>query len=148
MSPLRAAGWLVREQPDTLEPISWDGVGGRLERAGVVGAGDAVAAVAAAVEEAPELHGRDPAVFCETGLDLHQNGMTPPVRVEDFLTRERDLHRPSCDDRQFGGHQLMREDVALAAEAASIRGGDHADAAHRQLEHLAKRAVHVMRGLR
>src|SRR3984893_15566170 len=94
MPPLGATGRLVREQPDTLESISRNGIGGRLEGAGVVGAGHAVAAVAAAVEEAAELHGRDAAIFRETGLDLHQDGMAPAVRVEDLLTRERDLHPP------------------------------------------------------
>src|ERR1700674_5402655 len=82
-----ATGRLVREQPDSLESISRNGIGGRLEGAGVVGAGHAVAAITAAVEEAAELHGRNAAIFRETGLDLHQDGMASPVRVEDLLTR-------------------------------------------------------------
>src|SRR6202022_2109752 len=117
MASFRSTGRLVREQADTLEAIPRDRIGGRLQRSGVIGAGHAVAAVAAAVEKAAELHGGDAAVFREAGLDLHQDRMTPPVRVEDFLARERDLYRPPRDDGQLGGHQLVREDVALAAQA-------------------------------
>src|ERR1700732_3113297 len=89
MASLGATRRLVREQPDSLESISRNGIGRRLEGAGVVGAGHAIAAVAPAVEEAAELHGGDAAIFRETGLDLHQHGMAPPVRVEDFLASER-----------------------------------------------------------
>src|ERR1700694_4683893 len=45
VASLGATGRLVREQPDTFESISRNGIGGRLEDAGVVGAGDRVAAV-------------------------------------------------------------------------------------------------------
>src|SRR5439155_11384445 len=49
---LGTAGRLVREEPHAFEPVSRDGVGRGLQRAGVVGAGDPVAAVTAAIEEA------------------------------------------------------------------------------------------------
>ena len=74
--------------------------------------------------------------------------MSPAVRVEDFLAGQRDLDRAPSDDGQLGGHQLVREDVALATEAAPIRGRDHPDPAHRQLEHLAQSPVDIVRGLR
>src|ERR1700730_12172261 len=145
---LWSAGWLVREQPDTLESVPRDGVRGRLQRAGVVGACNAVAAVSATCDSGMTLHPPDPFVSGETGADLHQDGMTPAVGVEDFLAGQCDLDRASGDDGQLGGHQLVRKNVALAPEAATVWGGDHADAAHRQLEHFAQRAVHVVWRLR
>ena len=148
VASLGPTGRLVGEHPDSFESIARDRVGGRLEGAGVVGTGHAVAPIAAAIEEAAKLHRRDAAVFRQPRLDLHQHGVTPAVRVEDLLARERDLHGSPGDHGEPGGHQLVGEDVALAAEAAAVRRRDHADAAHRQLEHLAKGAVDVMRGLR
>ena len=148
MAAFGAAGRLVGEEADRLETVSRNRVGGRLQRTGVVGAGDAVAAVAAAVEKALELHGGNPAIVGEPGLDPHQHRVAPAVRVKDFLSRQRDLDRATGDERKLGGNQLMGKDVALAAEASAVGRGDHADAAHRQLENLAQRAMHVMGRLR
>ena len=133
---LGTAGRLVGEQPDALEAITRDRIGRRLQRAGVIGAGDPVAAVSAAIEKTLELHRVDPTVLLEAGLHLHQDGMPAAMRVEHFLASQCDLHRPPGHHRQLGGDQLVREDVALAAEAAAVRRGDHADPAHWQLEHL------------
>src|SRR2546421_239516 len=77
VASLGPTGRLVREQADTLESIAGDRVGGCLEGAGVVRAGHPVTPVAAAVEEAAKLHGRDVAVFRQSRLDLHEDGVTP-----------------------------------------------------------------------
>ena len=144
---LGSAGWLVGEEAHRLESIARDRVRRRLEGAGVIGAGHAVATVAAAVEVALKLHGGDAAVLCETGADLHQHRVAAAVRVENFLTGQRDLYRTPGDDCQLGGDQLVREDVAFATEASAIGRGDHADPAHRHLQHLAQCPMHVVRGL-
>src|SRR3989442_14025009 len=107
VASLGPTGRLVREQADTLESIAGDRVGGCLEGAGVVRAGHPVTPVATAVEEAAKLHGRDVAVLRQSRLDLHEDGVTPAVRVEDFLTREADLDRAPGDDGQLGGDQLV-----------------------------------------
>jgi hypothetical protein len=48
----------------------------------------------------------------------------------------------------LGHHHLVGERVGLAAEAAAVGSGDHADAAGRPLQHLGQGTVHVVRALR
>ena len=145
---LGPAGRLVGEESNAFESVPWDGIRGRLQGARVIGAGHPVAAVAAAVQEALKLHGGNLTAAGEPRLDLHQHRVAAAVRVENFLPGQSDLHRTSGGDGELGGDELVRKDVALAAESSAIRRRDHADAAHRQVQHLAQCAVHVMRCLR
>src|SRR5919201_4217649 len=71
MATLRSARRLVREQPNPLETVARNRVGRGLQCTRVVGRRDAIAAVATAVQEALELHGRDPAIPTEAGFHLH-----------------------------------------------------------------------------
>ena len=145
---LRAAGRLVGEEPHGFEPVSGDGVGGRLQGARVVGTCDAVAAVAAAIEEALKLHRGNPTAACEPCLDLHQHRVAASMGVKNLLTGKGDLDGAPGRHGELGGDELVREDVALPAESSPVGGGDHTDATHRQLEYLAQRAMHVVRRLR
>ena len=81
----------------------------------------------------------DPAVAVKPVLTSISDRVAAAVGVEDLLARERDLHRAVGDDRELGRGELVREEVALAAEAAADRRRDHADVARRQLEHLRQR---------
>src|SRR6267378_5001070 len=63
VAALGAAGRLVGEKADAFEPVSRNRIGGRLQCTGVIGAGNPIAPVSAAVEKTLELHGGDAAVF-------------------------------------------------------------------------------------
>ena len=148
VATLRTAGRLVGEEAHAFEAVSGDGVRRSLQGTRVVRARDAVAAVAATIEEALKLQGGNPTVACEPSLDLHQHRVAAAVRIEDLLAGQGDFHRPSGRDGKLGGDELVREDVALAAESSPIRRCDHADPAHRQFQHVAQRAMYVVRSLR
>ncbi len=70
------------------------------------------------------------------------------MAVENFLARERDLHRPPRDHRELGDDDLVVEGIALAAEAAAVRRGDDAYVRGRKAEGFSERAVDVVRRLR
>src|SRR2546425_9295568 len=59
VAPLRAAGWLVRERPRALELVAGHVMGDGLQSARVVGARDAVGAVAAAVQQRLEVRSEE-----------------------------------------------------------------------------------------
>ena len=69
------------------------------------------------------------------------------MAVEHFLAIEADLHRPIEQQRRLGDDELVIEGVALAAEAAAVGRGDHADVGRGHRERLRQRAVQVVRGL-
>jgi hypothetical protein len=73
--------------------------------------------------------------------------MSAAVDIEGLLAREGEFHRPSGDHRQLGRADLMREWIALTAEAAADRGCDHPDAAGRKLEHFGQSAMQIVRRL-
>ena len=91
MAAFGAAGRLVGEGAAALKAVARDVVGGGLQRAGVKGAGDAVGAVAAAVDQRLEMHSGDGAVFFDAGFEFHQDGMAAAVAIENFFAREADL---------------------------------------------------------
>ena len=66
-----AAGRLVGERAAALKMIALDLVGGRLQSAGVEGAGYAVGAVSAAVDQRLQMHAGDGAVFFYAGFEFH-----------------------------------------------------------------------------
>ena len=80
---------------------------------------------------------------------LHQHRVAAAMAVEDLLAREADLHRPArASAPRLRDDDLVVERIALAAEAAAVRRGDHADVRRRQVQHLGQRAVQVVRRLR
>src|SRR5207245_3116466 len=82
------------------------------------------------------------------GADAHLHRMPAAVRVEDLLAVERDLHGTSRAHGEERRSELVAERIALAAERATVRRRDHADARARQAEHLLDLAVQVMGDLR
>ena len=144
---LGSARRFVGERAGALELVSRDRIGDGLQRARVIGARDAIGAVAAAVQQALEVHRGNGAVLRHAGLHPHQRGVAPTVAVEHFFARQRDLDRTTRDHRELRDDDLMAERIALAAEAAAVRRGDDADARGRELEHFGQRPVHVMRRL-
>src|SRR5207253_4394515 len=56
--------------------------------------------------------------------------------------------RAARHHRELANDDLVREGVGLAAEAPAMRGADDAYAMHRELEHFAERAMHVVHDLR
>ncbi len=144
---LGPAGGLVGEGADRLELVVGEPVGDGLERAGVVGRGDAVAAEGAAVEGGLERLRGERAVVLDTGLHPHRHRVAAAVAVEDLLAGERDLRRAAELQRHGGADDLVAEGVALAAEAAAVGGRDDANARRRQAEHLGEGAVEVVRRL-
>ena len=138
---------LVGEDARGLELVHGDLVGDRIDHARVEGGRDAVGAVRAAVEPRPEVTAGDVTLSREAGLDPHENGMPAAVRIEDLFAGQRDLHRPSRQFRELAGHDLVREGIGLAAEAAADRCRDHADVGGRRVEDLGEHPVHVVRRL-
>ncbi len=67
--------------------------------------------------------------------------------VEDLFAGERALDRPAGGHRQLGDHDLVREGIGLATEAATMDGAHHPDPVHRQFQHLGQRPVHVVHDL-
>ncbi len=65
------------------------------------------------------------------GAEPHQHGMAAAMAVEHLLAREADLHRPVEQQRRLRDDDLVVERIALAAEAAAVRRGDHADVRRR-----------------
>ena len=144
VAALGAAGRLVGEHPHALELVRRQIVGHRLQRSGVVDRGQAVAAVAAAVEEGAEPHAGEGAVALDPGAHPHLHRVASPVHVERLLAVEGDLYRPAGDHRQLGHRDLVGEGVALAAEAAAHRRGDDPDVSHGKVQHPGEGAMHVV----
>ncbi len=144
---LRTARRLVGVRANAVEAVVGELVGDGLQRPGVVGRGDAVAAVSAAVEGGLQVLPGDGAVVLETRLEPHLHRMAPAVTVEDLFPAQGDLHRAAELERHLGDHDLVVEGIALAAEAAAVRTGDHADSGGRDVEHLGQRAMDVVRRL-
>src|SRR5439155_20082217 len=97
-----------------------------------------------AVEPRPEMTAGDVTLSREAGLDPHENGMPAAVRIEDLFAGQRDLHRPSRQLRELAGHDLVREGIGLAAEAAPDRRRAHADLGGRRVEDLGEHTVEVV----
>src|SRR5438552_16376688 len=126
--PFRPARRFVRERPSTLEPVPWNVIGDGLQRPRVVRARDPVGPVAAAVEQRLEMHAGDGAVLLESCLHPHQRGMAPAVAFAHLFAREGDFYGSSRYHGQLRNRDLVTEGIALPAEAAPVRTGDHPDA--------------------
>ncbi len=147
VSSLGAAGRLVGEDPDATKAIGRDLVGHRLQGAGVVGAGHAVAAVAAAVDVGLEIERQNVARFVVAAAYPDEHRVAPAVHVEDLLAGESDLDRPARHDRQLLAAELVWEWIGLAAESSPVWGRHEAYVASGHVEHLGQSLVHVVRRL-
>ncbi len=74
--------------------------------------------------------------------------MAAAVHIEDFLAVEADLHRAAEQDRRLRHHDLVVVQIALAAEAAAVRAGDHAHVRGRNLQRIGEGAMDIVRHLR
>ncbi len=148
VAALGAARRLVREDARAAEAVRGHFVSDGLQRAGVVRTGDAVRTVRAAIEERLEIHRDDAAIALHACADPHEHGVTSAVAVEHLFAGERDLHRAFRLPRQRRYHDLVSERVGLAAEAAAVGRGDHADIRRIHLEDFRQCTVQVMRRLR
>src|SRR6267378_605088 len=143
-----AARRFVRKSAATLKTITRDVVGGGLQRAGIKSAGDAVGAIAAAVDQRLEMHSGNRAVLLDAGLEFHQDGMTAAVTIKNFLAREANLDGAIQEERGFGHDDFVIEGIALTAEASAIGRGAHANMSGRHLQNLRESAMKIVRGLR
>ena len=148
MSALWTARRLVGKRAQALKFVARHVIGDRLQRAGVERAGDAVAAISAAIEKRLEMHSGDRAVFLHAGLDVHQHRMAAAMAIENFFARERHLHRASGHHRKFANDDFVIERIALAAKAAAVWRGNDANVAGRQLQNFRQRAMNVVWRLR
>src|SRR4051812_6366557 len=89
----------------------------------------------------------DRAVTPDPGAESHEHRMASAMTVEDFFTRQTDLDRSIEERRSPGDDDLVVERIALAAEAAAVRGRDDADVSRRQVERFRQRAMDVVRRL-
>src|SRR5579885_1249852 len=143
-----SAGRLVRERAASAKAIARNVVGGSLQSSRVVGTCYAIGAVGAAVDERLEIHCRNRAVFLDASLEFHQNRMTATVTVENLFPRQTDLHRAVQQEGRFRHDNLVLKRIALAAEAAAIRSGNHANVGRRHLQNFCQSAMKVMWRLR
>ncbi len=148
VSALGTAGGLVRKHPAGLELETRQLVGERREHAGVEGARRTVGTVATAVEQGLQVHAGQFAVLADAGAEFHQHRVPAVVQVEHFFARQADFHRPAEHQRRFGHHYFMIRRIALAAEAAAVVAGDHADVRRRHLQRPRQLAMQIVRILR
>ena len=74
--------------------------------------------------------------------------MAAAVTIENFLTRQANLHRPIQQQRCFGHYDFMIEGIALTAEASAIGRGAYPNMCRRHFQDLRESTVEVMRRLR
>src|SRR5881296_2970473 len=77
MASLGTARRLVRERSGALELVTWNVIRDRLQSTRVIGARDAVGAVATAVQQRLEVHGSDRPVFLHTSFTHISVGWRP-----------------------------------------------------------------------
>src|SRR4030095_12955549 len=120
VTSLRSARRFVCESAQSLEFVARHVISDCLQRARVERAGDAVAAVSAAIQERLEMHSRDRAIFLHTRFELHQDRMSASVTIKNFFTREGHFHGTSGDHRELTNGDLVIERIALAAKATTV----------------------------
>src|SRR2546425_9729608 len=84
MPALGPAWRFVGEGAQTLEFVTRNIVSDRLQSSGVERARDSIAAIGPAIKKRFEMHRRDRAVFFDSGLNVHQNGMATTMTIENF----------------------------------------------------------------
>ena len=94
------------------------------------------------------MHRRDRAVFLHSGLNVHQHRMATTMAIENFFARQSALHRTAGDHCQLANDDFMIERIALAAKAAAVRRGDHANVTGWNAKNFRQSAMNVVRRLR
>ena len=144
----RAAGRLVGKHTVAVVADVGNVIERAEKRAGIKNGHHAIRTVSAAILNYFCRHRGNTAVFCHSGLQVHDRARTSAVRPKHFLARIRNFHRRF---RFAGGHgrrDLQRNHFALAAEAAADQRLDHPDLRHRQIEHDAQLVLQVVGHLR
>ncbi len=62
--------------------------------------------------------------------------MAAAMTIENFFARQRHLHRTAGDHRKLADDDFVIERIALAAKAAAVWRGNHANVTGRQLQEL------------
>ena len=101
--------------------------------------------IGAAVEQGLQVHACELAFLGDAGAEFHQYRMAAAVQVEHFFARETDFDRPAQHERRFRHHEFMTCRIALAAEAATVVAGNHADVRGRHLQHARQLAMQIVR---
>src|SRR4030095_3400405 len=109
--------------------------------------GESVAAVPAAVEKMLILHRLKRTVVAYAGFCKHLDRMSAAVHIEGLLAGKRDFHGSSRDHGEFGHCDFVGKGIALAAEAASHRSGDHAYAACWKVQNFGQGTMKIVRRL-
>src|SRR5882724_8015580 len=144
MSSLWTAWRLVCKSAEPLKLITRHFIGDRLQCAGVERAGHAITAIGAAIKEGLEMHPGYGAVFLDSRLHVHQHWMPAAVTIENFLARQRYLHRASCNHRKLADHHFVIERIALAAKTAAVWSGDDANVTGGQLQNFCQGTMNVV----
>jgi hypothetical protein len=134
VTSLGSARWFVGENANTVEFITRNFVGYRLQRASVERAGDAIASIRTAIKKRLEMHCRNCPVLFHPGLHVHEHGVAAPMTIKDFFARQSAFHRPSGDHRQFADDDFVIERIAFAAKTAAVWRGNHTDVTRRNLQ--------------
>src|SRR5438067_4221258 len=140
---LRPARRFVREDAHALKLVARQFVGHGLQSTGVEGARYTVTSVCSAIKERFEVHRRDRAVFLHSGLHVHQSRMATTMAIENFFARQSALHRTAGDHCQLANDDFMIERIALAAKAAAVRRGDHANVTGWNAKNFRQSAMNV-----
>ncbi len=147
VSALGTARRFVREDATALKVISGNVVRHGLQGARIKSARHAVRSVGTTVEQRFEPNRRDCPIGLDARRELHEDRMASAVTVKNFFARETDLDRAIEQPRGLRHDHLVVEGVAFAAEAAAVRGCDHADMRGRHVERFGQRAVNIVRRL-
>ncbi len=147
MPALRTTRGFIGEDAQRLKFIILNRIRDCLQRAGIVGAGNAIAAISPAVEMGTEVHRGNRPVALHPRLDPHQHGVAAAMGIKYLFAIEGDLHRPPRDHRQLSRDDLMRKGISLTAKPTAIGCGDNANATARNTKHLLQGAVDVVRRL-
>ena len=139
---------LVGERAAAFIAVARNMIGGRLKSARVVSAGNSIRTIRAAVDQRPQMHAGDRAVFLHAGPEFHQHRMAPAVAIENFFARQADFYRTVEQQRSLRHDDFVVEGIALAAKPAAVRRGNHANVRWRHLQHFCQSAMQIMRRLR
>src|SRR5579885_229293 len=143
-----STGGFIGVEPHTIKLVRGNLIGDGEQRASIIDRCQAIAGIGAAVEEGLEVNGGDRAVLLHASFEQHLDGMASAMTVADLFATERIFDGPPMTPREEAGYKVMRERLALAAEAATNRRHDDAQPAQRKLQDLANLAVNVVWRLR
>src|SRR5580704_10199068 len=94
------------------------------------------------------MHSGDGAVFFDAGLEFHQHRGAAAVTIKNFFACETDFDGAIQQERGFCNYDFMVEGIALAAEAAAVRGGAYTNMRRWHVENFCESAMEIVRRLR